>query len=125
MKLGLSETEALELARRYGSNTDAVYELAKLHKDEADQAGLPVSVLAPLLYAIEQEMAATPADFFIRRTGALFFRIDWVRKWKEPVISFMAQRLGWTQEETLRYADDLEKHLHDAVVPLEKEEFEI
>ncbi|MNH85402.1 Aerobic glycerol-3-phosphate dehydrogenase [compost metagenome] len=62
-------------------------------------------------------MVAKPADFFIRRTGALFFHIDWVQKWKVPVMDYMAEVLGWTPEQRSQYAKELETYLYDAVVP--------
>jgi hypothetical protein len=39
------------------------------------------------LYSIEHEMAVKPVDFFIRRTGALFFDIAFVQRWKEAAIT--------------------------------------
>jgi glycerol-3-phosphate dehydrogenase len=73
-----------------------------------------------VVYAIEEEMAVKPIDFFIRRTGALLFDIAWVRKYKAPIIDFMAHYLHWSEEETRQYSEELEKHLHEAVVPVEE-----
>jgi glycerol-3-phosphate dehydrogenase len=70
-----------------------------------------------IVYAIEEEMAATPSDFFIRRSGALFFHIDWVRKWREPVIDYMAARLHWTDEEKEKHTKGLEQRIQEATVP--------
>jgi glycerol-3-phosphate dehydrogenase len=70
-----------------------------------------------LRYSIEAEMTVKPVDFFIRRTGDLFFRIEFVRKWKEPVISAMANRLGWSGEQLHSYAAELEQKLTEAVGP--------
>ncbi len=83
----------------------------------SDAAGLPLEVSVPLLYAMEYEMAVTLEDFFVRRTGAVLFNIDWVRKWKEPAAVYMALYLDWSSEEQARYLEQLEKQLHDAVVP--------
>ena len=76
-------------------------------------------VYAQLMYSIEHEMVVTPADFFIRRTGALFFNIDWVRTWKDEVIAFMEDKLGWNKEQTAQYKEELEKELRDAVTPVD------
>jgi glycerol-3-phosphate dehydrogenase len=67
-------------------------------------------------------MVTTLSDFFIRRTSALLFDINWVQKWKEPVSKYMATLLCWSKEEEIRYRDDLEKYIHDAIVPLDNEE---
>ncbi|EPY09133.1 glycerol-3-phosphate dehydrogenase, aerobic, partial [Paenibacillus alvei TS-15] len=69
------------------------------------------------VYAIEEEMTLKPVDFFIRRTGALFFNIQWVRDWKQPVIAYMASAFGWTEEQRNQYAAELDIALHQAVVP--------
>ncbi|WP_129728555.1 glycerol-3-phosphate dehydrogenase/oxidase [Ectobacillus funiculus] len=117
---GLTEQEARKFAASYGSNIDILFSLAQQHKEESIRLNMPVTVLLPLIYAMEYEMAATPVDFFIRRTGALFFRIDWVRTWKEPVIDYMAQHLNWSTQEKLRFVQQLEKEIHDAVVPIDE-----
>lgn len=78
---------------------------------------LPLEVSVPLLYAMKHEMAVTLEDFFVRRTGALLFNIDWVKKWKAPAAAYMASYLGWSAEEQARYVGQLEKRLHDAIVP--------
>jgi glycerol-3-phosphate dehydrogenase len=118
LRLGLTEAEAALLARRYGSNVDAVYELLEQHREEAAERGLPAAVLAALVYAIEREMVVKPADFFIRRTGALFFDIAWAKQWKAPVTAFLAERFGWDEAQTSANTAELEQMLHDAVNPL-------
>ncbi|HEX6922408.1 MAG TPA: glycerol-3-phosphate dehydrogenase C-terminal domain-containing protein, partial [Bacillales bacterium] len=95
------------------------YDILRTMGEEAQHYGLSRAVFAMVVYAIEEEMAATPSDFFIRRTGALFFHIDWVRKWKESVIGYMAQRLHWTEKEKQDYTKELEQRIEDATVPMD------
>lgn len=75
---------------------------------------LPLEVEVPLQYALAEEMAVTPGDFFIRRTGALLFDIAWVQRWKEPVIRYMAKACGWGPETEDRYRQELERELREA-----------
>ncbi|HET7616155.1 MAG TPA: FAD-dependent oxidoreductase [Bacillales bacterium] len=117
---GLTSGEAEKLADRYGSNVDRLYGILRKMGEEADYFGLSKAVFAMIVYAIEEEMAATPSDFFIRRTGGLYFHIDWVRKWKEPVIEYMAQRLHWPPELKEKHANDLEQRIVEATVPLKE-----
>ncbi|MCZ8522099.1 MULTISPECIES: glycerol-3-phosphate dehydrogenase/oxidase [Paenibacillus] len=119
--LGLPRETASAWARMYGSNAGRLFEMAKAHRAEAESSGLPLDVYVPLLYAMEEEMALRPVDFFIRRTGALFFNIGWVTKWKGPVTDVMARRLQWSADQKERCAAELEKHLHDAVIPEDEE----
>ena len=115
LEFGLTVEEGRILARRYGTNVDRVFQYAKEALN--GQTSLPPFVYAQYQYALKDEMITKPIDFFIRRTGALFFDIEWVRKWKDPVIEEMARDLDWTVEETKMYTEELEKELHDAVVP--------
>ncbi|MBQ4901145.1 FAD-dependent oxidoreductase [Paenibacillus sp. Marseille-P2973] len=90
-------------------------------KEEARPVGgsdaLPLEVGVPLKYALDEEMVVTPGDFFIRRTGSLLFDIAWARRWKEPVVAYMAGYFGWSAEEKARHADELERALTEAVEP--------
>lgn len=108
---GLSRSDAAALARRYGSNAGIVFELLREHAEEAGRSGLPAAWFAELLYAVECEMAVKPTDFFNRRTGALLFDVESVRRWKEPVIRWMGERLGYSQEQAAIYAEELEQEL--------------
>jgi glycerol-3-phosphate dehydrogenase len=115
VKYGFNEEEGHQLASMYGSNVDELFKYGRQY----DQRTCKLSriVYAQLLYAIEQEMATNPGDYFIRRTGALFFQIEWVQRWKDEVIVFMAKKLGWTQKQTDEHKAQLEKELNDAVTP--------
>lgn len=124
-KRGVSWELAEIWARKYGSNVGRLYEWFDVHTTQADVAsncGLPPEVGVPLMYAMNEEMAATPVDFFIRRTGALLFNISSVRTWKTPVVEYMAQYLDWTPEAKGRYAEELDLALHEAVVPVKVDE---
>jgi glycerol-3-phosphate dehydrogenase len=118
VNVGLSEQEAELLVRRYGSNASRIYALIGERGEEANAARLSKYVFGSLVYAIEEEMTTTPEDYFVRRTGALYFDMNWVKKWKEPVIAYMAQKLNWNEAETKRHRERLEQLMHDAVVPV-------
>lgn len=122
MKLGFTEEEATKLSAMYGSNVDKLYDIAKTDAAQAKKAGLPLNVYVRVLYAIREEMTATPADFFIRRTGALFFDIAWVEKWKTKVLDLMGKELVWSREQKDQNRIILERHLHDAVRAVDEEQ---
>ena len=117
MALGLTKDEGKHLASMYGSNIEQIHSLIEQSGSEAEKYGLPKTLWAKLKYALEYEMIASPADFFIRRTGALLFDIDTVKKYQNPVISYMAEYFGWTQEDTKKWTEQLETELHFATVP--------
>ncbi|GGH30160.1 glycerol-3-phosphate dehydrogenase/oxidase [Paenibacillus segetis] len=118
---GIPHDVAQGWARKYGSNVDRLYTWSAVFTALAEDFSggeLPFEVGAPLLYAINEEMAVTPVDFFVRRTGALLFNIAWVEKWKEPVIEYMANYLNWTAETRSKYTTELELALQEATVPI-------
>ncbi|PFA67036.1 glycerol-3-phosphate dehydrogenase [Bacillus sp. AFS015802] len=119
IQYGLSEAEGRKLAGMYGSNVDQLFKLAHAYSGSTDERSVPPYLYAQLIYAIQEEMAATPVDFFIRRTGALFFDREWVEKWKEPVIEMMSKLLNWTSEQKYKYTADLNEELKNAVVPVD------
>lgn len=123
-KYGFTKEEGRYLAKIYGSNADQVFQYSKTF-NEAAKTKLTKMVYAQLMYSIEHEMAATPVDFFIRRTGALFFNIDWVQTWKSDVIAFMESKLGWNKNQTAGYREDLERELQDAVTPVDLQQYKI
>ncbi|WP_078381681.1 glycerol-3-phosphate dehydrogenase/oxidase [Sutcliffiella halmapala] len=119
---GLTEEQSRKLSAMYGSNVDKLFSIAGSSDKKAKQLGVPLDVYSQLIYAIHEEMTVTPLDFFIRRTGALFFQIAWVQKWKGKVIEIMAKELIWTKEQLQQYQKTLEQHLKDAVVVVDDEE---
>ncbi|WP_433749982.1 glycerol-3-phosphate dehydrogenase/oxidase [Falsibacillus pallidus] len=111
---GLTVEEGREIAQKYGTNAEIILKYVKTNK-----SNLPANIYAVLQYSIDHEMVYKPVDFFIRRTGALYFDRSWVNEWKKPVIDQMAKTLGWKQEEYAQYTAELEKELMDAVEPVD------
>ncbi len=108
MQFDLTRLEAERLVDRYGSNVGQLYARTWAFKKQATLFGLNKSVFAELLYSIEEEMATSPADFLIRRTGYFYFDKDYVMTIKEPIFRYMRDRFNWTEEQEGRYRDELE-----------------
>lgn len=117
--MGLTPDAMRMLVNRYGANVDKVLRFYTTGLDEAAHAGLDPLVYAMLRYSMEYEAAYKPIDFFIRRTGALYFNIHWVHAHKEAVIAYMGKTLAWTDEQTADYRAELEGLLYEAVHPVE------
>jgi glycerol-3-phosphate dehydrogenase len=111
-KIGISSVDAISILVTYGTNTERVLRYKNEILQETD---LPLSIKLTLHYAIEEEMALTPTDYFIRRTGGVLFAIDWVNKWKHEVVEYMAIMMGWTSEEKEMHWSELEARIWDAV----------
>lgn len=106
---GLTVAEGQYLAQHYGSNVDTVFSYANV-----SQTALPKMVYAQLMYGIEHEMVVHPVDFFVRRTGNMFFNIASVKAHKEAVLNVMAIVLSWTDLQKAQYAMELEKEIQRA-----------
>ncbi|CEG25494.1 glycerol-3-phosphate dehydrogenase/oxidase [Bacillus sp. B-jedd] len=113
-ELGLAAEDARHLALFYGSNVDIVFDLLNSHRLEAERLGLPLPLFSKLIYGIQYEMIATPVDFYFRRTGDLLFNIDSVMKYKQTVIDYMGEKLGWSLNEKEKHENELEKELAEA-----------
>lgn len=121
MKLGLSKKEARKLANLYGTNVNRVYEIIRTNGEEAKEHDLSIEVFSALVYGIEEEMVASPIDFFNRRTSAIFFNIDWVRKWKRPVLNYMKKRFNWSNEQHQFHLEKIDQEIEHATVPVDED----
>lgn len=116
-RAGLSDAAAIMLAHRYGTNALRIYDRVNRTRVEAKEYGMPPELYAELLYAMEEEMAVTPADFLIRRTGMLFFNIGGLRQWKELVMDIMAIKLEWSEDIRSRYKLELDTEIEATTNP--------
>ncbi|WP_329958812.1 glycerol-3-phosphate dehydrogenase/oxidase [Sporosarcina sp. G11-34] len=114
VRLGLEEQEGRRLSKMYGSNIDTV-----LSYLEEPKTPIPRVLYAQLMYAIHHEMAVKPTDFFIRRTGALLFDMATVMAWKDHVLAEMSGLFGWTEEERMHYAKELDQEITTATTAVE------
>ncbi len=80
---GFTEHDAWFLVTNYGKQTELILELYNARKEKDNPTKL---ILAELEFGIAHEMVQNPMDFFIRRTGRLYFDIDSVRTYMEPVL---------------------------------------
>jgi glycerol-3-phosphate dehydrogenase len=118
VQYGFTHEQAERLVRMYGSNIDRLYQLAQSYEELYVEQDLPLDLYVCLQYGMEEEMVTKPSDFFIRRTGALFFDIESVRKWKEKVIQYMSKQLQWSTEEMKGYVEELDTEITNALGPM-------
>ncbi|MFE8702005.1 glycerol-3-phosphate dehydrogenase/oxidase [Cytobacillus sp. FJAT-54145] len=121
LQLGLTKDEAKHIASMYGSNAPEVFKMIENHREKANEYGLPILLFAKLHYSLEQEMALTPLDFFNRRTGAILFDIDLVKKHKEKVIKYINDYFNWNVEKRNSYSKELETEILNATIPRDKQ----
>jgi glycerol-3-phosphate dehydrogenase len=121
-KLGIEEDIAKSLVEKYGSNIDIIFDIYQKEKSVELEEDMDPVVFAILRYAIDYEQVYKPVDFFVRRTGAMFFDIAWVHKHKEKVIAYMEKVFKWSNEQTEEYTTQLEQLMYEATHPVETDE---
>lgn len=98
---GIPEADAAFLAATHGSNASVLFNFYK----ETSQNKL---LEARLRYAVEHEMAVTLADYFIRRTGDLYFNIKKVKNELDTAASIMERILHWSPEQKQKNIQEVE-----------------
>ncbi|MBM1104932.1 glycerol-3-phosphate dehydrogenase/oxidase [Aurantibacter crassamenti] len=81
---GFSKHDAWFLVTNYGKQTETILETYATLKNKDIYERM---AKAELRFGIDYEMVHTPMDFFIRRTGRLYFDIDSVRNLLEPILA--------------------------------------
>lgn len=116
---GLSETDATYLTDLYGSNAPVVF--AQLDNLEAFP-GLSLSESLALNYAMNEEMALTPVDYFLRRTNRLLFMRESLDELREPVLDAMAKRYLWSDADKDNHRRELTRAIDESdLIELKKE----
>jgi glycerol-3-phosphate dehydrogenase len=112
---GISIIHFKRLFYRYGMNIDKVSEKAFDFYTETRNTELSW-LKAELYYTVNYESIATLSDFFIRRTGMIFFYIDEIEKVLTDAADILAEFLRWNEEQKLRNISDLKRELKRSTV---------
>lgn len=109
----LDEKVARKLAKKYGSNVDELFALTQAAQHQS--TGLPLETYVELLYGVQNELVVKPTDFLIRRTGALYFDIHSVQKYKDIVTNVLADLIGYDDNTKAVYKQELEDAITHAI----------
>jgi len=108
---GFTKHDAWFLVTNYGKQSESILEMYNKLSDDDKYVRL---AKAELHFGIDFEMVQNPMDFFIRRTGRLYFDIDSVRHLLDPILDEFKkiykhgddQLLAWKTE----LLSELKKH---------------
>ena len=92
---GFTKHDAWFLVTNYGKQTEKILENYKGIVEADKYVRLAKAELA---FGIDYEMVQTPMDFFIRRTGRLYFDIDSIRTLMEPLMAEFQNRFKVTDD---------------------------
>jgi glycerol-3-phosphate dehydrogenase len=103
-KIGLSHRAAY-LIHNYGKQTDLI--LSRLPQTQRVTAAELVK--AELWFCLTHEMVVNPSDFFIRRTGFLYFNRPLLESVLNPVLEDFGAQLNWTTQTFQKEKAELER----------------
>ena len=106
--VGLSQIEAAYLVHNYGKQTEFIIKNFYILKDNNVQLRL---LKAELKFSLSYEMTCSPLDFFMGRTGRLFFDKPSVEAFKDPILDEFAGHFKWSKKTTDKHRTALEKAL--------------
>lgn len=91
---GFSEYDAWFLVTNYGKQSEKILGYYKDFKNKEPHLRM---IRAELKFGIEHEMVLNPMDFFIRRTGRLYFNIESVRTYLKPLLQDFKEVFGYSE----------------------------
>lgn len=107
---GLTKHDAWFLVTNYGKQTETILRTYASLKDKDAAVRL---IKAELHFGINFEMIQTPMDFFIRRTGRLYFDIDSVRKMMAPILNEFKSIFKADEKQILEWKKTLEEAIDE------------
>jgi len=107
---GFVKYDAWYLVTTYGNQTESILELYAKIKGAKPKERM---IRAEVQFAITHEMVLNPLDFFIRRTGRLYFDIDSVRKYKAAVFEEFQKAYNYSTEEMEAFSTELDAQLKE------------
>ncbi len=110
-KLGLDDYNAWYLVTTYGKSARHIFE--NLSNYEGDDLDVSLA-LAELDYCLGHEMIQRLDDYFVRRSGRLYFDIFSIERLKSPVLEHMTKHLNWDQDRKIAELQNLDLLIQDA-----------
>lgn len=107
---GFIAHDAWFLVTNYGKQTETILEYYNNRKEKDSATRL---ILAELEFGIAYEMVQNPMDFFIRRTGRLYFDIDSIRDYMEPVLKEFKSIYKVDDAQILKWKETLQNELKE------------
>lgn len=107
-EVDLTKNDAKYLVHNYGKQTDIILKKFDEFTDENQEEKL---IKAEVWFAINYEMACNPTDFFMRRTGRLFFDMPSVILYKNLVVQLFKEQFLWDEKTTEMHQSELENQI--------------
>ncbi|GCC50012.1 glycerol-3-phosphate dehydrogenase/oxidase [Chryseotalea sanaruensis] len=112
-QINLSPYYADYCVHLYGKQSDEILKNTKhiINQGKNSEQSL---LQAELDFTIQHELVISASDFFVRRTGMLFFDMDRVLQYKDWVLTYLKDQFNWNTEEFEQETASLNKLIADA-----------
>ncbi|MEL6717613.1 MAG: glycerol-3-phosphate dehydrogenase/oxidase [Bacteroidota bacterium] len=117
-EFGLSSYHAWYLTTTYGQQTEIILNKIKDFSDKDSELRL---LRAELWFGVHYEMVESLADFFVRRTGRLYFDIFTINPALEVIANDLQEYLNWEDARLVEERERMQTLLYDATHYYEKE----
>ena len=107
-EVDFSEKDAEYLVYNYGKQTDLILNKFDELTDENQQEKM---IKAEVWFTVNYEMACTPTDFFMRRTGRLFFDKPSVDLYKNLVMTAFISHFKWGEKTAAKHLNELDEKI--------------
>ena len=101
------------LVSNYGRQTNLIVDKLAKHSGAKDDLSL---AKAELWYSVNHEMVITPLDFFVRRTGMLFFDINRLKTILDPMLEEFRTTFGWNESKVKFEREAIDKAIVQATL---------
>ncbi len=105
---GFSKYDAWYLVTNYGKQTEDVLERFGKRKEKKKAERM---ILSELEFTVAHEMVQSPLDFFVRRTGRLYFDIHSVREHMDAVIAELSKIFKADKKTSSTWKEELETEM--------------
>ncbi|MEM8528148.1 MAG: glycerol-3-phosphate dehydrogenase/oxidase [Bacteroidota bacterium] len=117
-EFGLDNYHAWYLTTTYGKQTEMILEKIKEFQDTDAELRL---LRAELWFGVHYEMVESLADFFVRRTGRLYFDIFTIEPALETISNDLQDYLAWNDTRLVEERERMQTLLYDATHYYEEE----
>ena len=104
--------DAQYLVYNYGKQADIIL---RKYDEFIEKCPHEKMIKAEVWFTIHYEMACTPIDFFMRRTGRFYFDIDSVHRYKTIVLNEFSNYFCWDKKEEEKREKELLKKLEEVI----------
>ncbi|WP_235299616.1 glycerol-3-phosphate dehydrogenase/oxidase [Portibacter marinus] len=106
------------IVTNYGQDCKEIIDEAKGENKTISEQEL---IAAEVNHCVKKELTVTVADFFVRRTGRLYFNIQSTIDYKDFVIDKMAKYFDWSPERIEKESEEMNQLIQDATTYYDQE----